>query len=131
MHLSMVTCSTSCIILSKQTTYIIRIHSSRSDTPIKILDYLQQQKHYTANYSYVFPKICCQHGVSGIRGKNLFRLGLLTSRHRNRMNKTQEMHVCHKLNSKNAKRFRICVPSIGQSYYTACIALRQSLWHCL
>jgi len=36
-------------------TYIVRIHSSRSATPIDTLDYWRQQKHYAAN-SYIFSR---------------------------------------------------------------------------
>ena len=85
-------------------TYIIRIHSSSSTTPIDTLDYWRHHKHYTANQLRL-SKICCRQAMaSQAYVEKIFAVcGLLTMHQGtaiNHINKTLEMRMCHKLNRK-------------------------------
>ena len=88
---------------------------SRSDTPI---DFWRQRKHYTANQLRTFVQDLLSVRRLRRRGKlRIFSVcGLLTSGHRNRVNKILEMRMCNKLNSKMLR-------DSGFVFYTDCIVL--------
>ena len=110
--------NTECIEYSVYFFYTLWVEYIYHHLQTYCMDYWQQQKHYAAN-QLRFPKICCRHGVSGIGYVERIFSVLLTSRHRNRTNKTLEMHVCRKPNSKMLRDsgfvYRVYT---GQSYYT-------------